>query len=342
MAQKIATVSTVFAACDRLEAASERWNREDVRHEVGGGGYVVIDPLIRAWRALKPLREVAPNTPAELLHQVAASLESHVTGFTSEAEARLAECQTIFDATVSTLSEKLSEHETHLKDKEAALRSAETVKIELTKQLAHVQGVLQNAEAENARLVTEKDSVAGQLARMKNEHKEATVALQNEHRAALQQLTQDRNRENKEHAASLAKQRRELTGLADQAENRLMMLLDRERQEAKSAMAKLSEDLAGMTQRAQLNRETVVALETTVGNLTKHKEKLESQLATYEERLSVAISSLEAQRTQTSTLERQFASYKEENKLSGELGALQNAVAELQIHLKRSSGPKKK
>ena len=44
MAQKIATVSTVFAACDRLEAANQRWNREDVRNEVGGGGYVVIDP----------------------------------------------------------------------------------------------------------------------------------------------------------------------------------------------------------------------------------------------------------------------------------------------------------
>ena len=56
MAQKLATVSTVFAACDRLDAANERWNREDVRSEVGGGGYVVIDPLIRAWRSLKPLR----------------------------------------------------------------------------------------------------------------------------------------------------------------------------------------------------------------------------------------------------------------------------------------------
>ena len=67
MAHKIATASTVFAACDRLNAANERWNREDVRNDVGGGGYVVIDPLIRAWRELKPLREAAPTTPAELL-----------------------------------------------------------------------------------------------------------------------------------------------------------------------------------------------------------------------------------------------------------------------------------
>jgi hypothetical protein len=48
MTQKLATVSTVFAACDRLDAANDRWNREDVRKEVGGGGFVIIDPLIRA------------------------------------------------------------------------------------------------------------------------------------------------------------------------------------------------------------------------------------------------------------------------------------------------------
>ena len=42
MPRTIATASNVFAACDRLEAANERWNREDVRSEVGGGGWGVI------------------------------------------------------------------------------------------------------------------------------------------------------------------------------------------------------------------------------------------------------------------------------------------------------------
>ena len=45
MALKIATVSSVFAACDRLEAANERWNREDVRNEVGGGRLCRLRPL---------------------------------------------------------------------------------------------------------------------------------------------------------------------------------------------------------------------------------------------------------------------------------------------------------
>ena len=74
MSKKIATVSTVFDTCDKLDAANAQWNREDVRAEVGGGGYVVIDPLIRAWRKLKPLRKLAPTTPTDLLHRVAESL----------------------------------------------------------------------------------------------------------------------------------------------------------------------------------------------------------------------------------------------------------------------------
>lgn len=44
MALKIATVSTVFAACDRLDAANARWNREDVRNEVGGAGMSSLIP----------------------------------------------------------------------------------------------------------------------------------------------------------------------------------------------------------------------------------------------------------------------------------------------------------
>ena len=38
MPRTFATPANVFAACDRLEATNERWNREDVRSEVGGGG----------------------------------------------------------------------------------------------------------------------------------------------------------------------------------------------------------------------------------------------------------------------------------------------------------------
>ena len=131
MAQKIATVSTVFAACDRLNAANARWNREDVRSEVGGGGYVVIDPLIKAWRELKPLREAAPTTPAELLHQIATSVESHITSYISESESRLIESQQVFDTTTSELSERLEALENELQEKGASLQEMAAAKTNL-------------------------------------------------------------------------------------------------------------------------------------------------------------------------------------------------------------------
>ena len=341
MAQKIATVSTVFTACDHLEAAEERWNREDVRNAVGGGGYVVIDPLIRAWRALKPLRKVAPNTPAELLQQVAASLESHITGFTGQAEASLAEAQSVFDATISEISEKLSELESTLDEKEVALRAAETSKSELTDQVGQLQEELNNTKTGNARLMTENDGLRGQVARMVKEHKTATAALQAEHKDVQRLQAQERTRMSEEHTEALANQRRELTALAEQAENRLMKLMDQERQEVKSEMAKLTEDLAGMTQRVQSSRESIVALETNVSELTRSKAKLERDLNAKEDTLRSATSALETQRAQAVKIAREFAAYKADHKLSGEISALQGAVVALQAQMTQSSNPEK-
>ena len=132
MARPIATPSSVFAACERLDAAKERWNREDVRREVGGGGFVVIDPLIQAWRALKPLREVAPSTPTELLHQVATSLEAHVAEFTAQAEERQKAQQQVFDTTVAELAERLAGIERELKVTAAELTATVEEKARLS------------------------------------------------------------------------------------------------------------------------------------------------------------------------------------------------------------------
>lgn len=79
MAKKIASEEAVFRACEELDATGQPWNRDDVRYRVGGGGFNVIVPLIQAWRRLKPVKAIAPNTPTELLHMVATSLEQHLT-----------------------------------------------------------------------------------------------------------------------------------------------------------------------------------------------------------------------------------------------------------------------
>lgn len=341
MAQKLATVSTVFAACDRLDAANERWNREDVRNEVGGGGYVVIDPLIRAWRSLKPLREVAPSTPSELLHQVAASLETHIAEFVGDAENRLTEGQKVFDATVSELSEKLASLEADLEVKEESLKATEALNASLTEQLDQAKGNLEAAKVENARLVAENDGLIGQVSRMEKEHKATVQSMQTEHKELLKQQGEERARSAEEHASALAAQRKELAEEAEQTENRLMILLDQERLEAKTHSKKLASDLEKINQKSQSAREAVVVLESTVKELTRQNDKLESDLAAQLEVSSELQAGLEDQKAQAASIEREFSAYRGEHKLSGELGALQDAVAVLQYQLREKKDKKK-
>ena len=333
MAKQIATVSTVFAACDRLDAANDRWNREDVRNEVGGGGYVVIDPLIRAWRALKPLREVAPCTPAELLHQVAVSIDAHITDFTQRTDARLAESQKVFESTVLELSEKLAALEVELAGERETLRELESSNHALAEQLDEKREALNDAQTENARRVTENDGLRGQVARMEKEYKAALQSLQAENKDLIKQHAQERIRLGDEHAAALAAQRKELAELAEQAENRLMVLLDQERQDAKATESKLSGNLEKVTQKAKSLRESIIALESKVTELARRNEKLDSELATRVESNLALQASLEEQKAATALIEHAFTAYKRQHILGGELGALQDAVAGLQAQL---------
>jgi hypothetical protein len=183
MSKKIATVITVFAACDKLDAANERWNREDVRTEIGGGGYVVIDPLIRASRCLKPLRELAPTTPTELLHQVAESLEANYASCIGSVEERLAERRSIFDAIVS---ERLAGLEHDLQAREAALQAVEQNRSDLAGHLEKYMQALGERQQSSARLQSENDGPRGQGTRLEGEHKEAVERLRTEGREQVQ------------------------------------------------------------------------------------------------------------------------------------------------------------
>jgi chromosome segregation ATPase len=333
MALKIATVSTVFAACDRLEAANTRWNREDVRNEVGGGGYVVIDPLIKAWRGLKPLREVAPTTPAELLHQVATTLESHITDFIGESESRQLESQQVFDAAVSELSGRLANLESELEEKESALQAMTADRSSLAEQLDDCQQSLNEVTATNTQLVTENDGYRGQIARMETEQKETLAKLDADAKALAKEQTRERTRASDEHSAALAGQRQEMTEAAEQTENRLMMLLDQERQAAKESTAKLTDQLAEMSDKAQSHREKAIELEATIRELKGQKGKLDSDLAEATAQCSELSTALETQKTRASSIQSEFEAYKKEYKISGNLGALQTAVAAMQAKL---------
>lgn len=333
MARKIATASTVFAACDRLDAANDRWNREDVRNEVGGGGYVVIDPLIRAWRELKPLREAAPTTPAELLHQMATTLESHISGFIEETESRQVESQQIFDATVSELAERLATLESELNEKEASLQEIATDRSNLAEQLEDSQQSLNALKLAQTQLVTENDGYRGQIVRMESEHKEAIAKLNADAKDLAKEHAHERARASDEHSAALTAQRRELTEASEQTENRLMVLLDQERQTVKDAAAQLSGQLAEMSDKAQSHREKAIEQEATIRELKRQKVKLEADLAEAAARCSELSTTLENQKAQALSIQRDYQAYKEEHKISGDLGALQTAVAAMQAKL---------
>ena len=335
MALKIATVSTVFAACDRLDAANGRWNREDVRNEVGGGGYVVIDPLIKAWRGLKPLREAAPTTPAELLHQVATTLESHITGFIGETESRLAESKKVFDATVSELSERLATLEAELEEKEASLLEMAAARSSLAEQLKDSQQSFNDVKIDNTQLLTENDGFRGQIARMENEHKEAMAKLNVDARELAKETMKERARVSDEHVVALAAQRRELAEAAEQTENRLMVLLDQERQAAKKSTAQLTHQLSDVNDKAQSHHEKAIELEATIRELTGQNGKLELDLVEKAARCSELSKVLDEEKVHASSIERDFQAYKQEHKISGDLGALQSAVAALQAKLEQ-------
>jgi chromosome segregation ATPase len=333
MALKIATVGTVFAACDRLDAVNTRWNREDVRNEVGGGGYVVIDPLIKAWRGLKPLREAAPTTPAELLHQVATTLESHITDFMGESESRQVESQQVFDATVSELAAGLATLEGELEEKEASLQEMAADRSSLVDQLEDSEQSLEEVKVAHTQLVTENDGCRGQIARMEDEHKEALAKLDADAKDLAKEHARERTRASDEHSAALASQRKEMTEAAEQTENRLMVLLDQERQAAKESTAQLNDQLANMSDKAQSHREKAIALEATIRELKGLNGKLESGLAEMTVQSSELLIALEAQKTIASSIQSEFEAYKKEYKISGNLGALQTAVAAMQAKL---------
>ena len=84
-----------------------------------------------------------------------------------------------------------------------------------------------------------------------------------------------------------------------------------------------------------------MALESTVKELTRQNDKLESDLAAQFEVSSELQASLEHQKAQAASMEREFSAYKEKHKLSGDLGALQDAVAVLQDQLREKKVKKK-
>jgi chromosome segregation ATPase len=121
-----------------------------------------------------------------------------------------------------------------------------------------------------------------------------------------------------------------------------MVLLDQERQEAEAAESRMSGNLEKVTQKLQSQRDTIIALETRVTELTRQNEKLDSELAARVENNTALQASLEEQKAATTSIEQEFSAYKQQHALGGELGALQDAVAGLQAQLTNRNEKKNK
>ena len=93
--------------------------------------------------------------------QISVLSESHVNGFTKEAESRLAESQTVFDATVSELSERLAALENEFAATQANLEEERQARSDLSQQLDASNQSLTEAQQSNAKLVTDNDGLRG-------------------------------------------------------------------------------------------------------------------------------------------------------------------------------------
>lgn len=263
MSLKKATPKAVFDACEQLELLDRPWNRDDVRLNIGGGSFSVIDPLIQAWRKLQPIRHVAPTVPTDLLIQVATMLELQISDYVGEVELRDGERE----AALLALNETVSENLQYLES-------------ELTGQLALSQQANHELEAECSRVEYELKEKAQSLLALEFKFQvseEAAVSLsqrlkeqqafyesglqvqkqsQQDERARTLELHQQQINQIKiEAQQQLVQQKSELIDASQLSENRLMRLLDQGRNEFKELQLSYGNKFDALTREQQTDKQ---------------------------------------------------------------------------------------
>lgn len=262
MTQKKATPKAVFEACQQLSISleeGESWNRDDVRLLVGGGSFAVIDPLIKAWRKLQPMREVAPSLPSELLLQVATLLEQQVEGYISEVQQRDEKRESLFNQAGMELAENLRQLEERLTSE---LEEAKFANHDLESECSRLESELIGSQQESysqalklEMMEKELDQAGLALKAEKERHDRNLLQSQKEAEALrlrmAEQNTQETNSLKLDYQQQLASQKKQLVDAAELAENRLMRLLDQSRLEMKESQGDFEVKLAGFNQKNQ-------------------------------------------------------------------------------------------
>jgi len=286
MSRKIATPTAVFAACDRLDTSGKPWNRDDVRILVGGGGFSVIDPLIHAWRKLKPVKALASSTPTALLHQVAEALEVHFSQHMSDVEHRETERTRIFESSIADISERMSSVEVELEQANASSLELVEERSRLAGEIEDHQRNLHEKERALLKLQAENDELRGLTQRLEKQngalaeqYKLDRKSLENKHESNISTML-------REHKSELSKEKKELSERNEQAENRLMLLLDQERTDAKKQIKTSTQERDLFRKKETDAKEQTIkfkiecqGLHDKVDVLLQDKEKLNASLA---------------------------------------------------------------
>lgn len=352
MSMKKATPKAVFAACEKLALTGNPWNRDDVRAIIGGGSFTVIDPLIKAWRKLQPVREVAPSVPAEVLIEIAGLIEQKVTQFVDDVRARdytreqtllqLNETSALeFEQREAELLTQLdeSQHANHQLEAELSRIESES-KGEITKQKEIIQELslkLTLSEEANSvlknQLTEQKAFFESSLKDLKQDHKAALSDLANRNHELNSEQTQKLKLE---HQQQLAQQKTELISAAEITENRLMRLLDQARNESKALNLDFNEKIETLNRELQAKKQLcneqsleIKSLNSTNVNLSLESNKVQQQVVDLKQELSVL-------RSENKKIKDQLLAYQEQGdqQAKSDLQQLKDSIRLLQEQVK--------
>jgi DNA repair exonuclease SbcCD ATPase subunit len=260
MAKKIATAEAVFRACEELDAAGSPWNRDDVRYRVGGGGFNVIDPLIQAWRRLKPVKAIAPSTPTELLHLIAASVEQHFTDYIKQMSENAEAREKAFDRASADLSEVIETLNGQVSSLTQAQQENDAHIERLMDQKADILEDLNTLKAQYSALQDEKDKLQGQVHRLEQHAEVQSKDHEHKHNTLLDKHRADLREREAKHKQELAQQNQASREAQEASENRLMRLLDQERREHKVQVSAKHKDIQALKEQVQDQQQQLLDL----------------------------------------------------------------------------------
>lgn len=341
MSVKKATPKAVFDACEQLEQLDKVWNRDDVRMIVGGGSFVVIDPLIQAWRKLQPVREVAPTVPTELLIQVATMLEKQVADFIGTIEQHDKEREEILLSLNKKASESFELRESQL---EAELELARHTNHELEAEFSRKEGELASHKQKmqalelklqvssemtvslNTRLQEQKEFYEHAIEEQKQTHASDKERIAEQHLFSINEIKIDAQQQ-------LAQQKNALTESAEIAENRLMRLLDQARSEQKQLVGELTKKTESLSHDLQGERQICHGQKLEIASLTSALSETKENLQTHKEEQTEAFTlRLAALQAENDDLKEQVAGFKDKDGVRelSDIQQLRESIKQLQ------------